>query len=513
MKNQNSSLSRPRQSLFEEAAEAWRQQDYQRTIEILKRATQQQPNNSKLLLNLAEAYGLRFEYQEAERILQKVVAIASNKAEVLAEAGRRCHKFGQPEMGNRYFSRAAEIPGASASVFVALAEFEEGHSRIEAALALLERALQAQPECPGALLAQARLHRLSGRLEQGESLLRTLLRTATGETAIKAWYELGTNLDRQGFYEQAMVAFLQAKVQLLPSSIDYVPQLKKMHAEFRTMEETLSDNTLKRWTMTCTELRPARRFALLCGHPRSGTTLLEQILDAHPDIVVTDETSILLGEAYPVLSNDVGADASMLEILESASIEALQQARAGYLRFTELFSGETIGNRLLIDKNPAMDLHIPLVVRIFPEAVFVVAIRDPRDVCISSFMLPMPPGQLSALYLSLEATVSQYVSVMGFSRAIRSRLRNPQMEVRYEDVIRDLEKTSRQLLAFLGVEWNPAVLRYDAHAKTKPLRCGIDESVAKPIFTRSVERWRHYQKYLEPFMKQLAPFIEAFGYS
>ena len=87
------------------------------------------------------------------------------------------------------------------------------------------------------------------------------------------------------------------------------------------------------------------------------------------------------------------------------------------------------------------------------------------------------------------------------------------MEVRYEDVIRDLEKTSRQLLAFLGVEWNPAVLRYDAHAKTKPLRCGIDESVAKPIFTRSVERWRHYQKYLEPFMKQLAPFIEAFGYS
>jgi hypothetical protein len=102
---------------------------------------------------------------------------------------------------------------------------------------------------------------------------------------------------------------------------------------------------------------------------------------------------------------------------------------------------------------------------------------------------------------------------MGFSRAIRSRLSSVQIEVRYEDVVRNLEETSRRILECLGVEWSPAVLRYDDHAKTKSLRCGIDEAVAKPIFTRSVGRWRHYQKYLEPHMNQLAPFIEAFGYT
>jgi len=101
---------------------------------------------------------------------------------------------------------------------------------------------------------------------------------------------------------------------------------------------------------------------------------------------------------------------------------------------------------------------------------------------------------------------------MGFSRAIRSRLPSPQMEIRYEDVVADLEGASRRVLSFLGVEWNRGVLRFDNHAKTKLLRCAIDEGVAKPIFTSSMGRWRHYQKYLDPCLEQLGPLIKAFGY-
>src|SRR5260370_37921358 len=101
---------------------------------------------------------------------------------------------------------------------------------------------------------------------------------------------------------------------------------------------------------------------------------------------------------------------------------------------------------------------------------------------------------------------------MDFSTAIRSKLPSSQMEVRYEDVVEDLEGTGRRMLRFLGVEWNQAVLRFDDHAKTKLLRCAVDEGVAKPIFTSSVGRWRHYQKYLEPCLEQLRPFIKAFGY-
>ena len=297
METQNPVLSRPRSSTFQEAAESWKRQDYQKTIEILTRASQKQPANPKLLLNLGEAYGLRFDYQNAERCLEKAVTVASNKVETLAEAGRRCLRFQQPGMGNRYFTRAAEHADVSALVLVALAEFEEGHSRAEAALTLLERALDVQPDYPRALLVRARLHRASGELDQGERLLRSMLARPEDEIATQAWHELGTNLDRQGNYDQAMAAFLQAKALLRPAATDYVVELKKIHAGFRAVEESVSASTLKRWLAVSAELQPPRRFALLCGHPRSGTTLLEQVLDAHPDILATDETSILLGEA------------------------------------------------------------------------------------------------------------------------------------------------------------------------------------------------------------------------
>jgi tetratricopeptide (TPR) repeat protein len=511
LKIETQTSSRPAPTPFEEAAEAWKRQDYEKTIQTLKRASEQQPDNAKLLLNLAEAYGLRFEYHEAEKCLERAVAVAADKVQILAEAGRRCNRFGRAPMANNYFKRAAGHPDVSASVLVALAEFEEGHSRMEPALALVEQALDAQPGYPEALLARARLHRLGGELEKGEALLRALLPGTLGETSIKTWYELGTNLDRQGNYAAAMSCFLQAKAQLKPSSMPHMAELEAIRAEVRRSEEAVTAEVLRRWHAAGAELGP-RRFTLLCGHPRSGTTMLEHVLDAHPDIVATDETSFLLGEAYPRLRRGFRHDAPLVDVLDVASATALQETRAEYFRLAESFIGESIGDRLLIDKNPALDVHIPIVVRLFPEASFLVAIRDPRDVCLSCFMLPLPPGRLSALYLSLEAAAAQYAFVMEFSRAIRSRLANPQMEVRYEDTVADLGTTSRRMLEFLGVEWNPGVLRFDEHAKNRLLRCGIDDSVAKPIFTSSIGRWRKYQKYLEPCLEQLAPSIKAFGY-
>ncbi len=146
---------------------------------------------------------------------------------------------------------------------------------------------------------------------------------------------------------------------------------------------------MERWFNSRETLQPARRLALLCGHPRSGTTLLEQALDAHPDIVTAEETHILHDEAYLPLSRGFAPDAPVLEVLESAPASALQQSRESYFRYAALFLGKAIGDKLLIDKNPALNVLIPAVVRIFPEARFLVAIRDPRDVCLSCFMQPL----------------------------------------------------------------------------------------------------------------------------
>ena len=141
-----------------------------------------------------------------------------------------------------------------------------------------------------------------------------------------------------------------------------------------------------------------------------------------------------------------------------------------------------------------------------------IAIRDPRDVCLSCFMQPLSLNPVSSAYLTLGGTVTQYASVMGFWQTIQPRLHNAWIEVRYEEMVADLEASSRRILAFLDVGWDETVLRFHEHARCKPLRSPSYAEVTKPVFTVAVGRWRSYQKYLEPCLEQLGPFLTAYGY-
>jgi hypothetical protein len=278
------------------------------------------------------------------------------------------------------------------------------------------------------------------------------------------------------------------------------------------MEATITREILKRWFDHGTALQPAYRIALLCGHPRSGTTLLEQVLDSHPDIVSAEETHVFHDEAYLPLTRGFAQDASILSLLESTPVSVLQASRRNYLRCTELFLGSAIGSRVLLDKNPSLSVMVPAVVRIFPEMKFVAALRDPRDVCLSCFMQSLPLSPVSSAYLSLEGTVTEYASVMGLWRTMSERMPNPRMELRYEDLVGDLDAVSRRVLEFLGVSWDERVLRFNEHARGKLVRSPTYAEVAKPVFKTAVGRWRNYQKYLEPWVETLTPFLRDYGY-
>jgi hypothetical protein len=86
------------------------------------------------------------------------------------------------------------------------------------------------------------------------------------------------------------------------------------------------------------------------------------------------------------------------------------------------------------------------------------------------------------------------------------------LQIRYEDMVEDLESVSRKTLDFLGVPWDVGVLKFDEHARHKQVRSPTYADVAKPVFKTAVGRWRNYQKHLEPFLEKLEPFVKAFGY-
>ena len=503
------SLSR----LFQEAAEAWRRQDYDETIALLERANRLDPANINVLFDLARAYGLRYNFEAADRSFEKAIKIAPRKADALVEAGRRSQAFGNYDMAARFFERSTHEKGATADVFVALAELYERGPRANESAALVERALSLQSEHSLALLARARFKRMAGELEAAEKITRELLQKSRDpETRIRAWFDLGANLDRQGRFDEAMNAFLEAKAVQRPGAAQPAAILEGVQARVREEERTITANVLQRWGKLNPELAPARRLAILCGHPRSGTTLLEQVLDSHPEIVSSEETHILHDEAYLPLSRGFAESSSVLQVLEAAAPSQLRQSRDNYFRFTERFIGKPLADKLLIDKNPALNVLIPAVVRIFPEAKFLVALRDPRDVCLSCFMQLLPMNPVSSAYLTLEGTVTQYASVMGFWQAMLPRMRNPSLEVRYEELVADLPSAARRVLDFLGVAWDARVLQYHEHARLKQVRSPSYADVAKPLFKTAIGRWRNYEKFLDPFQEKLAPFISAYGY-
>jgi len=142
----------------------------------------------------------------------------------------------------------------------------------------------------------------------------------------------------------------------------------------------------------------------------------------------------------------------------------------------------------------------------------VFALRDPRDVVLSCFMQRLPLNAVSVHYLTLEAAAQKYARSMRAWLKLREVIKNPWIEVRYEETVADLPGQARRVLEFLDLPWDDAVLDYRRTAEQKNVHSPTYEAVTKPLYSSSIGRWRNYERQLEPCLKILQPYVEAFGY-
>jgi hypothetical protein len=131
---------------------------------------------------------------------------------------------------------------------------------------------------------------------------------------------------------------------------------------------------------------------------------------------------------------------------------------------------------------------------------------------LSCYMQQLPLNPVSVHYLTLQETAFEYASTMRAWLKVRDMMKNPWLEVRYEETVADLPGQARRVLDFLGLSWDEAVLDYRQRTRHKHVHSPTYEAVTKPVYTSSIGRWRNYAEQLQPCLEILQPFIAAFGY-
>lgn len=247
------------------------------------------------------------------------------------------------------------------------------------------------------------------------------------------------------------------------------------------------------------------------GFPRSGTTLMERVLDAHPGVIASPEVP-LLGQLEAALPNLIGRKFDVPGGLQDLTDHERSVAAAWY---AEAFAQavEPPDGRRMIDKMPFNLVDLALVEAVFPDAKVLVALRDPRDTVLSCFMhvFEAHPGTIN--FRTPEETARLYAQVMDLWDHYRNVLSLPHLSYRYEDLIDDFEGTVRRVLTFLDLPWDPAVLDYAERAKSRYVATPSASEVIRAPHREGIGRWRAFAEELAPVWESLAPYAARFGYS
>jgi hypothetical protein len=245
----------------------------------------------------------------------------------------------------------------------------------------------------------------------------------------------------------------------------------------------------------------------IVGFPRSGTTLLDQMLDAHPSLQVLEERPAL--EAVVAeLGRLPGAYPAALADCTGPALDALRQV---YWDAADRHIARQPGRRL-VDKYPFNLVRIHLGMTLFPRAKWVFAVRHPCDVVLSCFMQNFGFTDTTHGFWSLEQTASIYAQVMGLWLEQRQRLAPDCLDLRYEDLIADFEANARRLLEFLDLPWDPRVLAYYEHARTRRIATPSYAQVVQPIYRSAQNRWLNYRPWFAAVESRLAPLAQRLGY-
>lgn len=490
---------------------ALRTEDAGRAVGLLTRAIEVKRNAPAGYYQLGIAHQKKGDLEAAIAAFQEAARLKPDYLEVCEALTIALEHAGRYQELVDTCRQVIDAGVLSVEIHSRLAGALERLNQLEDARAVAEQALSQAPGHARVQLTLAKIDRRQGSLKQARDRLMTVLGGQLSPVQYSAVAgELGDVLDGLGNYAEAFDAYQRGNQALLRTVPPHLLQHNPVLDKIRRYRGYFTAQTVSGWTAD----EPADNMdspLFLVGFPRSGTTLTEQILTA-TDVVQPSDEQAIITKLVSELPGLLGPAFSFPEGLRDLSAEILSRLRARYWGLVHGMCGDITPGKRFLDKLPLNIIELGLIFRLFPRSPVLLVLRDPRDCCLSCFMKQFILNEAMVNFTTVQQTSRFYAAVMGLWLHYRENLPLKYTEIRYEDLVRDLEGSSRVLLEFFGLDWNAGVLRYFDKVGERNVTTPSYSAIASPIYSRAVGRWKNYRQQLVPMMADLAPYIEAFGY-
>jgi len=473
---------------------------YGEALHCLHRATQLEPDNAGLWAQLAQVGSQYFDADAARHAAEKALSLTKEKlgldrAQALVAMAHVSADAGQQSEAEQYYQDAlAQLPDFIPAQ-MGLGRLWLQWGRVDDAAALFESVAQRHPVAGYGALISAR------RFPDDDAVLANIERMAhmpSLEGSVKSGllFDLAAVYEHRKDYDRAFHFARQAN----RASGHYLPYQASEHREYcqRLQRNFSRDFYRERLGYG----HPSALPVFVCGMPRSGTTLVEQILGGHPDIFVAGEIGMLSGamQRLNAWEQHVGSGQEYPECIRDLGEAQAYKFAAQILDDLRRYDANATH---IVDKLPHNFENIGLLRLLFPNAPVIHVLREPRDVAVSNYFTNYQAkfGGMGFAY-DLGDIGQHLVNYQQLMRHWDATLAKPVLTLRYEDVVEDTEAAARKMLAYLGLDWTPAVL--DHQNLERAVKTASVWQVRQPIYKTAVEKWRRYAAHLAPLEQALA---------
>ncbi len=495
-----------------------------------------------MLLNIA-ATRLEHEgkYEQALTLLERAVAIAPNDVGARNALGLCLQRLDRPAEAlyhiDDLLKQHAELPFAHVSkgnalmALGSLGRARESHLRAyelepknfsaTAALGSIathrgqhgeargwaERTLALVPGFPDAVLSVAAAELAAGDRVAAERRLREVINDSRASPADRARATglLADVFDAEGRYDEAFEAYgacnrILRQIHQRFTSANVVGYAHALNTALEKVEP-------RAWTDSPElDSSGAAGHVFLLGFPRTGTTLVEVVLDGSPRVASLEEHELLADGVLAFMREPVGFDA-----LARADEPTLNSLREAYWRRVRS-AGIDVTGKVFVDKHPLNTLKLPLIARLFPHAKILFAVRDPRDVILSCFRRRFQMNPAMYEFLTVPGAAAFYAAVMQLAYTAQRKLSLRWHEVRYERLIANFEYEMRSICDYVGLEWLPSMGEFAQRVQSREHATPSTAQLSQGLVTSASAPWRHNEAHLPPALPTHKPWMQRLGY-